>query len=42
MATVDEIIAKIHKLRALEENGSTEGEMQAAAAAIQRLMLTHG
>lgn len=42
MATVDDIIAKIHKLRSLEENGSTEGEVQAAAAAIQRLMLAHG
>lgn len=42
MATVDEIISKIHKLRSLEQNGATEGEVQAAATAIQRLMLAHG
>lgn len=40
--SIDEVIAKIQKIRALADRGGTQAEMEAAAEMAQKLMLMHG
>jgi hypothetical protein len=40
--SIDEVIAKILKIRALADRGGTQAEMEAAAEMAQKLMLAHG